>query len=545
MDTVFTGQVEKRSSPAKRWLSWRIEWLLLRSLGWWMYCWPLRWAHWPGRCLGWTLYWLGFRRRATMETLKCAFGSGLDVKAQRKLAWHGYGHFGGLMTEILVLPRIPRKYVEKHARLENVEMLLDAYKEGGGVLLLGGHLGAWEVMLLSLAAWSLPVSAYAGFQRNPLADAELNRIRRSLGIKVVAKREGMRGLLRELRAGRVLIVLGDQHFSKNRLFVRFFGQVSSVAPGPGLLMRATDAVPLFFSCVREGALRYRIRFYPLTVSKTTDKEQALLDFTQRYFQALEASVLEHPQQYFWMHRRWRKLSLDSIGQANRDFLQRWEMAGDAPLARLPQRTVPVQTSRKNSSSSAQESKNKQVLFLDRDGVLVEECDYLDDLSKLQLLPGAALGVKIAVKKGWRVFVVTNQSGIARGLFDECFVAQTHQRLQELLIEQGAAVEAIYHSPWHSAGQAPWDRVHPDRKPAAGMLLRACKVHGLSLRKAVMVGDRLSDLQTAAALGVRPLLVRSGYGRCTEAEMDDAFLVEFRRRGGCIFDGLLEAVEQGL
>ena len=155
---------------------------------------------------------------------------------------------------------------------------------------------------------------------------------------------------------------------------------------------------------------------------------------------------------------------------------------------------------------------RPALFLDRDGVIVEEAEYLADPAALRPLPGAAEAIAEINREGIPVVVVTNQSGVARGYFPESRVAEIHAQLDRLLAGQGVRITRYYHCPHHPTEGQPPHRVDcPCRKPRPGMLLQAARDLCLDLRKSYLVGDKLSDLQAGAAAGCRTILVRTGYG----------------------------------
>lgn len=150
---------------------------------------------------------------------------------------------------------------------------------------------------------------------------------------------------------------------------------------------------------------------------------------------------------------------------------------------------------------------RPAVFLDRDGTLNEEVDFLRDPADLRLLPGAAEAVARLNEAGLACVVVTNQSGIARGLLDEADLAVIHAELERGLAEGGARLDALYHCPHHPDFG---ERIDCDcRKPRPGLLRRAAGDLGLDLRQSFVVGDSLRDLEAGAALGVPGLLVESG------------------------------------
>jgi D-glycero-D-manno-heptose 1,7-bisphosphate phosphatase len=145
------------------------------------------------------------------------------------------------------------------------------------------------------------------------------------------------------------------------------------------------------------------------------------------------------------------------------------------------------------------------VFLDRDGTINEEMGYINHLSRFQLLPRSAAGIRRLNDAGFKVIVVTNQSGAARGYFPRPLVDEVHEKMRELLAAEWARIDGIYLCDHH-----PDDRC-PCRKPKPGLILQAAQELGLDLARSFLVGDRYMDIQTAANAGVRGILVLTGYG----------------------------------
>lgn len=155
---------------------------------------------------------------------------------------------------------------------------------------------------------------------------------------------------------------------------------------------------------------------------------------------------------------------------------------------------------------------KPAIFLDRDGTLNEEVDYLSDPEKLVLIPGAAAAVARLNAKGIPVVVVTNQSGIGRGRFGWQDFAAVMSRMGTLLALENAWIDAVYASPHHELGQGEYAVAdHPERKPNPGMLVRAAEEHDLDLTRSWMIGDKDIDLDAGRRAGCKVALVRTGYG----------------------------------
>lgn len=166
----------------------------------------------------------------------------------------------------------------------------------------------------------------------------------------------------------------------------------------------------------------------------------------------------------------------------------------------------------------QHPSGKPAVFLDRDGTLVEEMEFLVDPDKLRLFPGAAAAVRRLNDAGLPVVIVTNQSMIARGLASEQQLALVHERLIAMLAREGARLDGIYYCPHHpDIGELPYRAVCDCRKPLPGLLNQAAADLGLDLGNSAMVGDSLRDLEAGAAAGCSTLiLVRTGHGAAEEA-----------------------------
>ena len=156
---------------------------------------------------------------------------------------------------------------------------------------------------------------------------------------------------------------------------------------------------------------------------------------------------------------------------------------------------------------------KPALFLDRDGTLNEEVDYLHRPEDLILIPGAAAALARVNAAGIPVIVVTNQSGIGRGYYGWPEFEAVMGRMADDLAKAGARLDATYASPHHDKGQGDYAVAdHPDRKPNPGMLRRAAEEHGLDLSRSWMVGDKAVDVEAGRRAGCRTALVLTGYGK---------------------------------
>jgi len=163
----------------------------------------------------------------------------------------------------------------------------------------------------------------------------------------------------------------------------------------------------------------------------------------------------------------------------------------------------------------------KAVFLDRDGTVVVERGYITVPDAIELVPGAALAIARLRTAGWKVFVVTNQGCVAKGLITEEELGAIHLRMVAMLAEGGAMLDGIFYCPHHPDGDVPQYAEECDcRKPRPGMLERAARENGLLLTDCVMVGDTLRDVEAAHASGARAVLVRTGHGEQTLAENEE-------------------------
>ena len=155
---------------------------------------------------------------------------------------------------------------------------------------------------------------------------------------------------------------------------------------------------------------------------------------------------------------------------------------------------------------------RPALFLDRDGIIVDEVEYLSEVGRVALCPGVAAMIARANAAGVAVVVVTNQSGIARGYYGWAEFAAVQAEIARRLEAEGAFWDAVLAAPFHPEGQEPWRHPdHPTRKPNPGMLLAAAHRLGLDLGASWILGDRASDIQAGRRAGLAGgIFVGRGY-----------------------------------
>jgi len=149
-------------------------------------------------------------------------------------------------------------------------------------------------------------------------------------------------------------------------------------------------------------------------------------------------------------------------------------------------------------------------FFDRDGTLIEDMNYLSDLDQIKILPGIIELCLFLQKIGYKLFVVTNQSGVARGFFDENFVIKTHEYLKNFFMEKNVFFEKFYYCPHHpeKAIANKYLKVCYCRKPNPGMLYSAAKEFDLDLSQSLIFGDKEKDIKAGEAVGCKSFYIQN-------------------------------------
>jgi D-glycero-D-manno-heptose 1,7-bisphosphate phosphatase len=150
--------------------------------------------------------------------------------------------------------------------------------------------------------------------------------------------------------------------------------------------------------------------------------------------------------------------------------------------------------------------SNKAVFLDRDGTINEEVNYLSKIEQVKIFENSAKAIKILNENDFKVIIITNQSGVARGYFSKEMLEDINEHLKSELAKEGAEIDAIYYCPHH-----------PDdgcrcRKPRPGMIESAKRKFDLNLSSSVIVGDTLNDLETGYNVGCKTVLVLTGYGK---------------------------------
>ncbi|MFN2397690.1 MAG: lysophospholipid acyltransferase family protein [Gemmatimonadaceae bacterium] len=249
---------------------------------------------------------LGIRRHVVERQIAAAF-PGLSREALSHLARASYEHLGRVTVESALMSRLAKDDVLRlFERTENWSLLERSLAAGRGMIIVGGHLGNWELAGAYFAARGLPLDVVVRRMSNPLFDAYINRTRLRLGMKVVYDSEAVRHITRAIPGGRAIGLMADQGvLNLASTYVPFFGRPAKTPRGPAVFALRWNVPMIFFACIRQQNGRYHLALEEIPVHDTGDRESDVNTVVAAFTGALERWVRRVPEQYFWQHRRWK------------------------------------------------------------------------------------------------------------------------------------------------------------------------------------------------------------------------------------------------
>ena len=261
------------------------------------------------RLLAKVFYRIDTRHRAVgMENLQLAFGDNYNEAERDKIVRRVYEHFCMMIMEILHIPRkLHLTTWRERITLVGHEKILDRLMDGGPMIMLSGHFGNWEMAGYLFGVFGFPPNSVARTLDNPYLERYLRRFREATGQKLIPKAGGYDQMLDVLRNGGVLSFLADQDAGQRGLYVDFFGRPASTHKAIALLAIEHQAPVVVGYARRIGpGFRYEVGcdaiIEPSEWTGTSDDVRLL---TQRYTSALEKIIRRDPEQYLWLHRRWK------------------------------------------------------------------------------------------------------------------------------------------------------------------------------------------------------------------------------------------------
>jgi KDO2-lipid IV(A) lauroyltransferase len=250
---------------------------------------------------------LRLRRRVTLANLELALGERLNARARAGIARRAYRNIGMTFAEFVLFGREPREAFLARTRVLDSGPIAAAARAGQGVIYLTAHTGNWENFGLVVGLIDGPLATIIADQRNPLVDRFVKEIRSRTGSMLMIPRgSALRGIMRTLQAGGRVGIAGEQDAGQGGVFLPLFGRLASTAVGPARFAYRTGApIVVGFDRHAPGG-RHEIELHPPIVPDRTRPEgEEMVRMLTRYNALLEGFVERYPDQWFWMHRRWK------------------------------------------------------------------------------------------------------------------------------------------------------------------------------------------------------------------------------------------------
>ena len=246
------------------------------------------------------------RKDVTLKNIRIAFPDYPESKI-KQIAYGCYKSFALTLAEILYMPSMSRERIEHAIDYPNLDFIKSKYEEKNGVILLSAHFGNWEYMAASMGVQlNIPLSVIVKSQRNPFVTKWLNDMRAAWGNKVVPLGISIRQVYKELMDKNIVALVADQRGPEDGIRVKFFGRQTAVYPGPVALALKTNAPILYGISVRQPDNTYKAVFEEISKEDLPEgEEEQIKELSRRHMACLEDYVRRYPEQWLWMHNRWK------------------------------------------------------------------------------------------------------------------------------------------------------------------------------------------------------------------------------------------------
>ena len=251
-------------------------------------------------------YVIPIRKKTVLENLHNAFPD-YDEKKLKRIAFGSYKSFAIALAEILYIPAMSKEDIEKQVDCNNLELIREKYEENNGVILLSAHFGNWEFMATSLAAQlNIPISVVIKPQRNPYVTNWMNKARTKWNNEIVPLGISIRQTYQTLKDKKVVAMVADQRGPEESIKINFFGRDLSVLTGPAVLSLKTGAPVLYGISVRQDDYSYKSVMTEISKENLPkSNEEKIKELSQRHMSYLEGFIRKYPEQWLWMHKRWK------------------------------------------------------------------------------------------------------------------------------------------------------------------------------------------------------------------------------------------------
>lgn len=274
---------------------------------------PVSFALWLGRRFGVVAFWVNKKRRLiAYANLKAAFANEKSPRELRAITRRVYQNMVQTFMEVLNLTKVNKRYVDRYIDIINIERIQNAARSGRGTILLTAHFGDWELSSLVSSAVGFPITVLVREQKMKRLNELLNRLRESNGCKVIRKGMDVKNLITALKENKIVGILSDQDAGKNGMLVDFFGRPTSSHSGSMEIAKRTDSLILPAFIVRTAGAYHKLYLEEYIDFRNTQSTDAVRENLQRYMALLERYVREYPDQWLWLHKRWKSTPVKTV-----------------------------------------------------------------------------------------------------------------------------------------------------------------------------------------------------------------------------------------
>ncbi len=251
-------------------------------------------------------YIIPIRKDVTINNLTKAFPDFPDKKI-KQIAFGSYKSFCITLAEILYMPWLSLDELKNEVICENRNLILQRFNEGNGVILLSAHFGNWEFLATSVAAQiDKKFCVVVKPQRNPYVTNWLNKVRTRWTNDVVSLGVSIRNVFSVLLNKGIVAMVADQRGPEESIKLNFFGRMTSVYTGPAILSLKTNAPLIYGIMIRQKDFTYKVEITEIDRKNLPDdQEEKIKILSERSLNYLEKIIKQYPEQWLWMHRRWK------------------------------------------------------------------------------------------------------------------------------------------------------------------------------------------------------------------------------------------------
>ncbi len=251
-------------------------------------------------------YIIPIRKETVIENLSFAFPS-YSNREINKIAFKCYKSFSVTLVELLSIPWLSRSQMKNMIDCSNADLIVERFKENKGIILLSAHYANWEYIALSVSLQiGIPFHVVVKPQRNPYVTRWLERARTKWINKIIPSGVSIRQVYKELLEKNIVAMVADQRGPKEGIQLEFMGRPAYFFSGPALLSIKTGAPLLYGIPVRQKDYSYKAEIVEVNKDNLPENEdEKVVELTRRHKEYMEKCIREHPEQWFWMHKRWK------------------------------------------------------------------------------------------------------------------------------------------------------------------------------------------------------------------------------------------------